>query len=81
MKRALVVLSLAALLAGGLGFSGCATGGKCCGDAAAKCADCGCPDSKAAGAMCDKCKAEMMKDCPDCKDGKPRAECGKEMKK
>ena len=62
MRKAFVVLSLAALMLGGLSLSGCASGGKCC-DGNPPCAKCeemkekGCPDCKAAGGMCEKCKA------------------------
>ena len=65
MKKAFTTLALAALLVAGAGLTGCAS---CCGkDAAAKCADCGCPDCKAMGGACDKCKEMMKSACADCK--------------
>ena len=64
MKKAFTTLALALLLVAGAGLAGCASS---CKDDAAKCADCGCPDCKAMGGACDKCKEMMKSACADCK--------------
>ncbi len=63
MKKAITALMLGAMLLGGSALAGCASS-KCC-DGNPPCGKCaemkekGCPDCKAAGGMCDHCKAMM----------------------
>jgi hypothetical protein len=63
MKKAFTVFALAALMFAGAGLAGCASG-KCCdgNPACEKCAGKGdaaaCEGCKAAGGMCEACKAK-----------------------
>ena len=62
MKKAFTVFALAALMFAGAGLAGCAAT-KCCGSEPGKCCKdaASCADCKAAGGMCEACKAKMGK--------------------